>query len=351
MSNTISTETSYMPEFFFQYVLFCAKILTIVIGIFCILAIISTLASSKKKSGSTLSVRKINDKFSQYKRALEKATLPKQQLRNLHKNRKKILKKNTLSSSKISPKIYVIRFYGDISASEVTNLRECVTAILSFYKKGDEVLVLVNSTGGLVHHYGLAASQLLRLKAHDIKLTVAVDLCAASGGYMMACVANHIIAAPFAIIGSIGVLAQIPNFNKLLNRLNIDIEHHTAGEHKSTLTMLGKNTSTARKKFCKELEDTHTLFKDFVSMHRPVVAIDNIATGEYWYGTKALDLHLIDEIKTSDDYLLDKNSEADLYELSYEIQKSLAEKVGSMISSTATSILYKLWSHTTQPLH
>jgi serine protease SohB len=224
-------------------------------------------------------------------------------------------------------RIFVLDFKGDIKASEVSSLREEITALLTIADKQDEVVALIESSGGTVHGYGLAASQLRRIRDKEIFLTVAVDKVAASGGYMMACVANKIIAAPFAILGSIGVLAQIPNFHRLLKRFNIDFEQLSAGEYKRSLTLFGENTDKDRKKLQEELEDTHNLFKDFVKENREQVEIDMISTGEHWYGRRALDYKLVDELCTSDDYLSAAAADADIFEIKYERRKPITEKI------------------------
>jgi len=195
----------------------------------------------------------------------------------------------------------------------------------------------------MVHAYGLASSQLDRLRKRDIPLTVCVDKVAASGGYMMACVADKILAAPFAIIGSIGVVAQMPNFNKLLKKHDVEYEVLTAGEHKRTLTLFGENTDKGRKKFIEDLEDTHALFKDFVAQRRPQVKIKKIATGEVWYGSRALDLALIDEVKTSDEYLMQRVTEADVFEISYKLKKKLHQRLGIAAEESADRLLLKWW--------
>jgi serine protease SohB len=222
-------------------------------------------------------------------------------------------------------------------------MREEITAILSLATPEDEVLVRLENAGGLVHEHGLAASQLLRIREHDIPLTIAVDKVAASGGYMMACVANRIIAAPFAILGSIGVLAQLPNFNRLLKKNGIDFEMIKAGELKRTLTLFGTNTDQDRARFKEQIEDTHALFKDFVSENRPSLDLDKVATGEHWYGRRALDLKLIDELKTSDDYLLSANAETDIYEITYTAGKRISEKLASALQHASDRILLSWW--------
>ena len=232
-------------------------------------------------------------------------------------------------------------FKGDIKASDVSSLREEISAILTFASKNDEIFVTLESAGGTVHGYGLAASQLKRIRDKNIKLIVAVDKVAASGGYMMACVADKIIAAPFAIIGSIGVLAQIPNFYRLLKKHNVDFEQVTVGQYKRTLTLFGENTDEDREKVQEELEETHQLFKDFIKEYRDDVDIDKIATGEHWYGKQAIELKLVDELKTSDDYLSEAVQNADIYEIDYIRKKPLSEKIISFGAKLLDSITYR----------
>ncbi|MBI80293.1 MAG: protease SohB, partial [Gammaproteobacteria bacterium] len=225
------------------------------------------------------------------------------------------------------PRIFVLDFKGDIRASDTASLREEVSAILSIANKKDEVLVRLENPGGTVHEHGLAASQLMRIREKGVRLVISVDKVAASGGYLMACVADHIIAAPFAIIGSIGVIAQIPNFNRLLEEKGIDFEQVTAGKHKRTLTMFGKNTDAAREKIKEELEDVHDLFKNQIEEYRPNIDLVKVATGEHWYGIRALNLNLIDTIKTSDDYLIERSKKRDLYLVSYKRKSSLKDRL------------------------
>jgi serine protease SohB len=231
-------------------------------------------------------------------------------------------------------KLFVLNFHGDIRATEVAELREEITAVLTVATPEDEVLLRLESPGGIVHSYGLAASQLLRLRENKISLTVAVDKVAASGGYLMACVADRIIAAPFAVVGSVGVVSQLPNFNRLLRKNDIDFEQFTAGEYKRTVTLFGEITDKGREKFQQEIEEVHDLFKDFVRKHRSKMDIDKVATGEHWYGAQAVALNLIDELRTSDDYLLAASKTADLFEITYVTKKPLLAKLLSLGAET-----------------
>jgi len=352
-----------MTEFFMDYGLFTAKVITVILIILLGAIAFALAVSTRQRPREAIEIDKINEKFDNMRDVFEAQILSKDEVKHLAKERKKEAKaeekkrKQALKSEgkePAKPRLFVLNFNGDMHASAVDHLREAVTALLTFIKPPnqndtnnevrDEILVNLESPGGLVHSYGLAASQLKRIRDRKIPLTVAVDLVAASGGYLMAAMANKIIAAPFAVVGSIGVLAQVPNINRLLEKHDIDIEQHTAGEYKTTLTLLGKNTDKARKKFKEELEDTHVLFKEFVSKQRPQLDIDKLATGEHWYGEQAIDLKLIDEIITSDDYLLNKSKDTDIFEVTYIINETLSEKLSSFLNDVTESLYLKLQS-------
>lgn len=242
-----------------------------------------------------------------------------------------------------SHRVFVIYFDGDVEASAVENLREEITAIISIAESKDEVVVCLESPGGMVHSYGLAASQLTRIKSANLKLIIVVDQVAASGGYMMACVGDEILAAPFAIIGSIGVVAELPNFHRLLKHNKVDYEQHTAGEFKRTITMFSENTEAARNKFKQELEETHDLFKSFITENRPDLDIDKVATGEHWYGTQALDLGLIDGITTSDDYIVKASENHQVFEIAYQVKKPFSERFSFSVQSAIEKAFLSVW--------
>lgn len=226
------------------------------------------------------------------------------------------------------PRLFVLKFEGDIAATDTDKLSEEVTALVQIADPGDEVLLKLESAGGVVHGYGYAASQLLRLKDHGIKLTVAVDKVAASGGYLMAVVADQLLAAPFAIIGSIGVIAQLPNFNRLLKEKGVDFEQVTAGNYKRTLTLFGENTEAGREKLKEQLEGIHIQFKDFIHRQRPEVNVNEIATGDHWLAEEAFRLKLVDDLKTSDSYLLDAFMQnRPLFKLEYQSRKSMKQRL------------------------
>ncbi|OLV75834.1 protease SohB, partial [Acinetobacter baumannii] len=241
---------------------------------------------------------------------------------------------------KNNQKIFVLDFKGDIQASAVENLREEITLILATAKAGrDRVVVRLESPGGMVHGYGLAAAQLVRLRDAGFHLTICVDKVAASGGYMMACIANEIISAPFAVVGSIGVVAQVPNFNRLLKEHNVDFELYTAGQYKRTVTMFGENTPEGKAKFEEELQQTHVLFKHFVEKYRPQLNVDKVATGEHWYGQDALDLNLVDKLQTSDEYLLALLPQHDVYVINTRKKATLGEKLGLQAAQMTDSLI------------
>lgn len=323
-----------MTDFLLNYGLFLAKTVTIVAAFVAIMVLTMLIAGKRHaEAKETLEVKKINKKYHEMARAMNVAMLPKADLKHYLKADKERLKaagKATKDKDR-RKRIYVVNFHGDIRASAVASLREEITAILTVANENDEVFLRLESGGGIVHGYGLAASQLMRLRDQQIHLTVSVDKVAASGGYMMACVGHRIIAAPFSIIGSIGVIAQLPNFHKVLKNHDIEFEQFTAGEFKRTVTMFGENTDEAKAKFHQEIEDIHVLFKDFIVQHRPSVDIVEVSTGESWPGTRALERNLIDDLKTSDDYLLESSQHADIYEIKFTSKKSLLERVGIQV--------------------
>lgn len=318
-------------HFLADYGLFFAKVFTVVIAALILIAGVLAIARKDKAGGKNkLSVNKINERLHKLSETLHEAILDKKDFKALLKQEKL---KEKAAKDKNRKRIFVLRFNGDIKASAVAALREEITSILQVATSNDEVMLRLESGGGLVTAYGLAASQLERLRKRNIPLTIAIDKIAASGGYMMACVANRILAAPFAVIGSIGVVAQLPNFHRLLKKNDIDFEQHTAGEYKRTLTIFGENTEKARLKFQEEIEEVHQLFKDFIQQNRPGINIQQVATGEHWLASKALALNLVDELITSDDYLLNASQQADLFEVRYQAKKSLAEKLGMSLHS------------------
>lgn len=330
-----------------------AKAITIVIAIAAIMGlIVSAAVKGKASNKGELYVDNISEEIEDTIVDLKRSLLNKDELKAFDKNLKKELKqevkKDSKNKDKKRPNMFVVSFDGGVYANEVESLREEISAIISIAQPGDKVLIKLESPGGVVHGYGLASSQIARLRNADIEVIASVDKVAASGGYMMACVANKIISAPFAIIGSIGVVAQLPNFNKLLKKHDVEIEQHTAGNFKRTLTMLGENTDEAREKFKQELADTHILFKDFVSEYRPQLDIEKVATGEHWYGKQALDLKLVDELSTSDDFVLNAVKEHTLYKVEYKIKQKLAEKLGVAAAAGVSSMVSKMtsWSFT-----
>ncbi|MET1070279.1 MAG: protease SohB [Pseudomonas prosekii] len=335
-------------EFFAEYASFLAKTVTLVVAILVVMASFAALRSKgRRKSAGQLQVSKLNDFYKGLRERLEQSLLDKDQLKSLRKSQAKTEKKQ---KKKPEPKgrVFVLDFDGDIKASATESLRHEITALLTLATPQDEVVLRLESGGGMVHSYGLASSQLARIRQAGVPLTVCIDKVAASGGYMMACIGEKIISAPFAILGSIGVVAQLPNVNRLLKKHDIDFEVLTAGEYKRTLTVFGENTEKGREKFQEDLDITHELFKNFVSRYRPQLAIDEVATGEIWLGVAALGRQLVDELKTSDEYLAERAKSAELYHLHYAERKSLQERIGMAASGSVDRLLLSWWSRLTQ---
>lgn len=335
-------------EFLAEYGLFLAKVVTLVVAIVFLVAALASQSQRGRQHGINsghIEVRNVNEEYDHFEESMLHAVLPGKLLKSVLQKKKKLQKQQHKQHDEDRPRLYVVSFDGDVKASDVEKLRHEITAILTVARSQDEVLVNVDSTGGMVHTYGLAASQLERLRSANIPLTVCIDKVAASGGYLMACVANRILAAPFAIVGSIGVLAQIPNFNRALKRLDVDYEIMTAGEFKAPVSMFGEITDKGRNKLREELESTHELFKGFIGQYRPQVAIAEVATGEVWYGRQALDKQLIDSVATSDDYLLGQRQEKNIYEVLYVEKKSFGEKLGLAMQQGVSGMLLRLMNH------
>ncbi|NUF27527.1 protease SohB [Gilliamella sp. ESL0254] len=363
-------------NWFSEYSLFLAETATVVIAI---LAVLIFILSQRRKSATVagrLSVKDISQEYEQVKDDMlmssmdeleaklfmkdlkKQKKLEKKQAKLAAKQKKKQVKKQEKSDEQstpvnttklaeshtdqqVKPKLFVLSFNGSMDAHEVEELRQEITAVLAVIKPEDKVVVKLESPGGVVHGYGLAASQLLRFRQRDIPFTAVVDKVAASGGYMMACTASKIVAAPFAIVGSIGVVAQIPNFNRLLKKHDVDIELQTAGAYKRTLTMFGENTEEGRQKFKQELEETHILFKDFVKEYRPNVDIEQVATGEHWFATQAKDKGLVDEISTSDDFILSHLESHKIIAVSYQRRQKLSEKISKNVVKSVEKLFFR----------
>ena len=336
-------------DIFVGYGVFILEVITLLLVVAAVIAMIIAMKQKKVHVHGELMITDLSKEFEENSKILSNFHLSEDELKEAEKAEKKAekakakalkaqRKKGEDTESERKPSLYVLHFKGDISASETAALREEISAIIQVAKPNDEVLLCLESPGGVVHGYGLAASQLMRLKQHNIKLTVAVDKVAASGGYMMACVADKIVSAPFAIIGSIGVVAQIPNIHRLLKKHDVDVDVMTAGEYKRTVTMLGENTEKGKQKFQQELEETHQLFKQFVSQNRPHLDVEQVATGEHWFGQQALNLNLVDEIMTSDDLLLQAMKEKQLIGVKYVVKKSLLQKVGKQAEESVDNI-------------
>ena len=353
-----------MAEFFINYGLFFFKVLTIVIAIVVvILVIVAAATRGRKEAGDQgrVIITRLNHQFDDMRDVLSTALLDDSAMKFADKSRKaedKAKRKEEKKAAKLAAKkqvkggearvtepakkrVFVVDFDGDIRASAVENLRRELSAILTTATPQDEVVVRLESGGGMVASYGLGASQLARVLDKNVPLTVTIDTVAASGGYMMACVSNKVLAAPFAMVGSIGVVAQMPNFHRLLKKNDIDIELLTAGKYKRTLTMLGENTDEAREKFVEDIERIHDSFKDHVQKYRRELDIEKVATGEVWLGQEALELNLVDVISTSDEYLMKACDSSDVMVVRYKQKKAFGERMSISFQSSVDGLLMR----------
>ena len=334
-------------ELLFEYLEFLAKTATIVVAFLIVLSAVAAAGAQRSMRPPPLGhiqVVRINELLQDMHRAVEEAALPRSAIKKQRKRDAKARKKR--DSEKSRRRLFVLNFDGDLAASAVESLRREVSAVLLTATDDDEVLVRLDSAGGMVHGYGLGASQLARFRSRSVKLTVAVDKVAASGGYMMAAVADRILAAPFAVVGSIGVVAQIPNVHRLLKKHDVDVEVLTAGRHKRTLDFLGENTQQGREKLREELHDIHALFQEFVGTYRPGLDLDAVSTGEAWYGQRALERSLVDELVTSDEYLVSACDEADIFEVSWVQPKRPIERLMGQVAAGVSKAVDRLVERT-----
>ncbi len=345
-------------EYLIEYGIFLAKAATIVVAIVIVVGTVAAAGSKQKKLGKkgSLKVTRLNDHIDELRDTLRQSVLDKDHLKLVHKEEKKQAKEDEKdrkaqlkheehseeSEESRKKRVYVLNFKGNIAADAVASLREEITAVLSMAENKDEVILRLESPGGMVHAYGLASSQLLRIKNEKIPLTICVDKVAASGGYMMACLADKLIAAPFAIIGSIGVLVQLPNFHRVLKKYDVDYEQISAGEYKRTLSMFGEITQKGKDKVQEDVENIHDIFKLWVKDHRPSIEIEKISTGETWVGTQAKERYMVDEIKTSDECIVDACNDAEVFEVEYEFKKSIQDKLGRVLEESSAR-LFSRW--------
>jgi len=355
-------------DYVFEYLVFLAQAITVVAAVLVVAGGMTAMSQRRRRSESgRLEVTKINDRLEGLRDSLREALLEPAALKKLHRRERKAARARSKAKARSETRdavakggrdeaasaseaggadgrhrVFVIDFDGDLQASQVDALRQEITAVLSLARPEDEVVLRLESPGGLVPAYGLAASQLDRVRQQGVPLTVVVDKVAASGGYLMAAVADRLLAAPFALVGSIGVVAQVPNVHRLLKKHDVDVEVLTAGKYKRTLTVLGENTEEGRSKFIEELEDVHALFQEYVGQRRPQVELERVATGEVWYGSRAVALKLVDDISTSDDYLVQASAERDVFEVHWVEHRKPIERLLAQAEQSVRRLLLGL---------
>ncbi len=335
-------------EFWLDIAGFALKALLIVGSVGALAILIARLTRGEREEEAGIEIKSLNRRYSDDEARLKVELLSKKERKAFVKARKKAAK----TAEPAEKCIYALSFKGDVTASAVGRLGREIDAVLSVARpQTDEVVIRIHSPGGTVTGYGLAAAQLRRLRDRSIKLTATVDQVAASGGYLMACVADRILAAPFAIVGSIGVVAQVPNVNRLLKKNDIDFEEITAGEFKRTVSVFGEITPAGREHFRGKLDSTHEAFKAYVKHWRANVDIDRIANGDIWLGSEALALGLVDDVTTSDDYLFRARDQARLFEISLQQRRSIVQQwltqASAGLAALARSMLSRFGLETT----
>lgn len=306
------------------------------------------VARIKSEAGERVRLRvdELNDRLEYRRRRLTLAATEPSARKRLakafrrdDKSRSRADRKQTAGSRST---VWVLDFQGDLKATGAGRLAEEISAVTAAAAEGDEVVIRLESAGGLVHSYGLAAAQIDRLREAGLSTTVCVDKVAASGGYLMACAADQLRAAPFAVLGSIGVVAQLPNVHRLLKRHDVDVELLTAGEYKRTLTVFGENTEEGREKFQSDLDNIHGLFKQHVVQRRPTLDVDEVATGEVWYGHDALEKGLVDALGTSEAYLVARMEEARVVSVRLEARHPMGKRLGLAVRESVESGVERL---------
>jgi serine protease SohB len=316
--------------FWLDIAAFLVKALIIVAAVGGLAVLIARLARSGEPKDQEIKVRPLDERYDDMRDAMDGALLDRKERKALAKRHKKEAKADARARRGHEPgkRVYVLSFKGDMRASAVKRLGAEIDAVLIAARPAtDEAVIRIESPGGTVTGYGLAAAEILRLRERKIKVTASVDQVAASGGYMMACAADRIVAAPFAVVGSIGVVAPAPNLHRLLKKNDIDYEEMTAGEFKRTVSVLGEITPAGREHFREKLDTTHDAFKAHVAACRPNLDIARVANGDYWLAREAMALGLVDEILTGDELLFRARDGARLYEVSTEARKNLLERL------------------------
>jgi serine protease SohB len=327
--------------FWLDIAAFLVKALIIVAAIGSLAILIARLARSGEAKESEIKIRSLNERYDDMSDAMDGALLDKKERKARLKTRKKEDKAAAKARRGQAPgkRIYVLGFKGDLRATAVKRLGSEIDAVLIAARPGtDEAVIRIESPGGTVTGYGLAAAEILRLREHKVKVVASIDQVAASGGYMMACAADRIVAAPFAVVGSIGVVAPVPNLHRLLQKNEIDFEEMTSGQFKRTVSVLGEITPAGREHFRGKLEDTHEAFKAHVAQCRPEVDMAKVANGDHWLAREALGLALVDEIMTGDELLFRARDSARLYEVSTEPRKTLAQQLLSGLGAAAQGV-------------
>src|SRR5271169_5703720 len=326
--------------FWLDIAAFALKALLIVAAVGGLAVLIARLARSgeARDKDKEIKVRSLNERYDDLRDAMNGALFDKKERKALGRTRKKEAKAaaKTRRAQEPGKRIYVLSFKGDMRATAVKRLGAEIDAVLIAARpETDETVIRIESPGGTVTGYGLAAAEILRLRERKIKVTASVDQVAASGGYMMACAADRIVAAPFAVVGSIGVVAPVPNLHRLLKKNEIEYEEMTAGEWKRSVSVLGEITPAGREHFRGKLDATHEAFKAHVAECRPNLDIARVANGDHWLAREALPLGLVDEIMTGDDLLFRARDSARLYEVSTEARKTLLQQLLSGLGTTA----------------
>ncbi len=247
------------------------------------------------------------------------------------------------------PRLAVLRFQGlrDLNASGDQRLSEAIDEVLVNRDHFEEAVVIIDSPGGTTHGYGHAYALLERLSASGLKVTACIDRIGASGGYLMALPADRILAGPFAIVGSVGVVAGIPNVKRLLEEKGVSYRLFVAGDKKRVVHFADDDGPEVREYMDEKLAGIHTQFLQAVEKHRgDRVKLDEVRSGDHWSAEESVEkgLGLVDELQTSAEYLLERNREVALVmiERRVDITERFAGYLAARLSARVAS-LFTRW--------
>ncbi|WP_343192796.1 S49 family peptidase [Buchnera aphidicola (Taiwanaphis decaspermi)] len=300
-------------EFIYSYILFIIKTLSVLffLHLFSKIIIIYILKKNDIYLNNTLKVELLNNHYKKLKNDLS------------FFQKKKIINQKNVYNKKSN--LYILDYNDKIKKNKIKKLREEISSIILVAKKNDEVLLRLENTSDIVYEYGLVIAQLQRLRKKGIKLIISIDKIVSNGGYIIACVADHISASPFSIIGPINIVVNIPNIDKYTQTSNLNNQLNDCNTF-TKLTLIKNNTKIYVNKIFNKLDIKKYIRNSFIKDMRPSLNLNKIFNQNYWIGENAINEKLIDSINTSDDILFSKKDTHNLLKIKYVYKSNIVEK-------------------------